>query len=586
MSVFYRAASGGVPECFVLLLEPDWSEPVQLTYALASEQSEGLTGIEYRVPAHRSVRVRQAWTCLLDETEAAALREALASLAGRRFAMPIWPDAIALAPMHAGQKILSWDDAGSYAIIDPIDPAPYARNTPLVVGRIKARPTVTPIGGKHYTVEFDIQEDSPFELRIDPASGTTPGSFTWEPDWAEEISDLSRDQLRVSELGQGREAGVAGTNGTPRWGESAGFGLDRDEAVALLRFWVAHRGSVDAFSVPAWGRPGVATPLTPDTYQARFDADTLTFVFRTPTVVECSLKLWQQVTLSGSPPPSQAGAARGHCYTFRWEGGTTTRLTSWEHSVAYGGQTWVPARISKMQMRTTMESWGDECDVAVFAEEPGNPIAPILAGEAERRLSVEIAEVVLDAAGVVTSFTEIFTGEIRSAELKGDKLVGKAASFGGIFSRKIPRFYIQNGCNYSVFSGPCGLAKATWAKTGPIGGTLPGDSVTFVPGSAPSGTYADKWFAAGWLEVTGTDGSAHSRAILDCSESSGTWTLKLNRLLPATCAGQTASVYPGCDGNYSTCKGKFANGAQFGGHPFTPAFIATSEGTGTSPKMK
>lgn len=586
MSVYYRAASGGVPECFVLLLEPDWSEPVKLTYSLASEQSEGLTGIEYRVPAHRSVRLRQTWTSLLDEAEAAALREALAVLAGRRFAVPIWPDAIALAPMHAGQKVISWNDAGAYSIDDPAGPFPYARYTPLLVGRLKSRPTINPMGGQHYAVELDLQEDSPFELRIDPAAGTTPGSFTWEPNWAEDLSDLSRDQLRISDIGQGRELGVAGANGTPRWGEAAGFCFDRDEAAAALRFWVARRGSVDAFSVPAWGRPGTATAVTPDTYQARFDADVLTYDFITPSVVETTLKFWQQVTLTGSPPPSQAGDARGHCYTFRWDGGTTSRLTSWEHAIVYGSDTWVPARISKMQLRTTMESWGDECDVGLFAEEPGNPMAPILAGEAERRLSVEIAEVVLDASGAVLSFTEIFTGEVRSAELKGDKIVGKAASFGGVFARKIPHFFIQNGCNYSVFSVPCGLLKAAWATTGPVGGSLPGDSITFVPSAAPSGTYADKWFAAGWLEVTSTDGAFHRRAVLDCSESAGTWTLKLNRLLPATCAGQTATVYPGCDGNYSTCKAKFSNGARFGGHPFTPAFIATSEGSATSPKVK
>jgi len=586
MSVHFRPASDGIPECFILLLEPDWAEPVTLTYRIASEQSEGLTGIEYRVPAHRSMRIAQSWVCLLDETEAAALREALASLAGRRFAAPLWPDAIALPPMHAGQKVISWDDAGSYSIDPAGGPYPYPRSAALVVGRLKSRPTLTPIGGQHYTVAFELLEDSPFDLRLDPATGTTPGTFTWEPDWAEEISDISRDQLRTSDLGQGRELGIAGTSGTPRWGEKATFSFDRDEAAAALRFWVGHRGSVDPFTVPAWGRPGTATALTPDNYQARFDGDALSYEFRTPTVIEAQMKFWQEVALTGSPPPSQAGDARSHCFTFRWEGGTTTRLTAWEHPIAYSSQTWVPARVSKQQMRTTMESWGDECDVTLFAEEPGNPLAPLLAGESEQRLSVEIAEVSLDASGNVVTFTEIFTGEIRSAELRGDKLVGKAASFGGIFSRKIPHFLIQKGCNYSVFSGPCGLLKASWVITGAIGGTLPTDSVTITPASPPSGTYADKWFAGGWLEVTGTDGSAHRRAILDCSESSGTWTLKLNRLLPATCSGQTASVYPGCDSNYSTCKAKFSNGSRFGGHPFTPAFISTSEGSATSPKVK
>lgn len=583
MPVVYKAASGGIPASYALVIPPDWSDPVRLTYSIASEQVEGATGIEYRVPGHRYMRVRQAYSATLDETEAASLREALAAMgAGTRVAVPLWPDVYASSWMHVGQYTFSYSAAGAVAYESgSTGPFTHANNGPLLFGRLTERPTITPIGGALWLVSIEVQEDSPYTLRIDAVSGTTPTTFEWLPDWSNEISDLSRDQLRPVSIGQGRETGMSGTNGTPRWGQEAGFTLDRTEAARLLRFWVAKRGACDSFDADAWGHPGTSTTATPDTYTARFDADRLTLSFTTPTCIETTIKLWQELDEG-----TQSGDGRALLASFTWEGGTTTRLTSWEHALTYSSNSYAPSQIKKSQLRKTMSPLGDECDIEIWAEEPGNPLAPLLAGEAERKLNVTIGEAVVNSSGTVTSYAETFTGTVRSVELKSDLLVGRAAAYGAVFARKLPAFVIQQRCNYVLFSGPCGLSAAAWDVTGTIGGTLPNVTVTFTPGSAPTGTYKNKWFAGGWLTVTGTDSSENRRAILDCSESTGVWTLKLNRALPAPCSGQTATAYPGCDGNYTTCKDKFSNGPNFGGHPYTPSFIATSNGNGTTAKAK
>lgn len=583
MPVVFKAASGGIPDSFAIIIPPDWSTPVRLTYSIASEQTEGLTGIEYRIPSHRYVRIRQDYTATMDEADAASLREALAAMGdGTRVTVPLWPDLYAASWMHVGQYTLSYSAAGAVAYESgATGPFTYLNNAPLLFGRLTSAPTLTPLGGSLWQVSFEVQEDSPDTLRISAVTGTTPSTFEWTPDWSNEIEGLQRTQLRAISISQGRETAMGGTNGTPRWGQQAGFTLDRTEAARLLRFWVAKRGACDSFTVDAWAHPGTATSTTPDAYTARFDADVLQLTFLTPDCIETTIKLWEELDAG-----TQSGSGTAILAAFSWEGGTTTRLTNWEHSLSYSSNTYTPSQIAKAQLRKTMAPLGDECDIEIWSEEPGNPLATIFAGEAERKLNVTIGRAVINSSGTVTSYDEIFTGTIRDVELKGDLLIGRAASYGAVFTRSLPPFKIQQGCNYVLFSGPCGLTAASWAKTGPIGGTLPNVTVTFTPSSAPTGTYKDKWFAGGWLTVTGTDSSENRRAILDCSESTGVWTLKLNRALPATCSAQTATVYPGCDGNYSTCKDKFSNGLKFGGHPFTPSFIATSNGNGTQQKAK
>jgi hypothetical protein len=582
MPILHQAASGAVPECYILNLAPDWSTAPKLSYALKSEQSEGLTGIEYRASAHHGLRLKQSWTATLDAAEAALWRQTLAVLGSVRVACPLWIDAYSTTWLHAPQWSLSWSDAGAMAVNVGAGPYTYPNTAPLLFGRLVERPELIPLGGGLWSLSLTVQEDSPWECRIEPATGSTSTSFIWEPDWSDQLSDVSRDQLRKVELGHGRQDGIAGGDGTPRWGEEAGFTLTRDEAAELLRFWRGHQGSVVSFTVPAWCLPGDPTTLTPANYQARFDKDLLEIECITPEVIATTLKLWQEVSLTGSPPPSQSGSSKAHLYVFTWYGGSTHRLSSWEHSLSWGGHIFTPARIAHDQLRQTVTPLGDECEVSIFADEPGNPLTPMLSGDAERLLSVEIAQVSIAGDGSVTAYNELFTGAVRSCELKEDKLVGHASSFGGVFSRKLPRFFIQRGCNYCLFSTCCTLSQSAWAKTGPISG-IAGSNCAFTPGSAPSGDYAQKWFAGGWLSVTGSDGQEHRRAILDCSASGGVWTLAMNRFLPSSCSGQTATVYPGCDGNYATCRGKFANGDNFGGHPYTPAFISTSSGNGQTP---
>lgn len=100
------------------------------------------------------------------------------------------------------------------------------------MARLVERAEIEVQGGAYYAVQLTFEEDSPYDCRIDPVTGTIPTEFEWDQKYATESEDLSRDQLRKIELGAGRELGVAGDDGTPRWGQAGAFTLDRDQIAA------------------------------------------------------------------------------------------------------------------------------------------------------------------------------------------------------------------------------------------------------------------------------------------------------------------------------------------------------------------
>lgn len=586
MPILYHTGSG-IPDSFLLLVSPDWGPGVSIGYRLETEQVKGLTGIGDHAATSRALRLRCEATYQFSAAEAVDFRTALANLQDRRWGIPLAPDIDMPALLHAAQKRVSWTDAGTVAILAPGDAVPHAHVAPLLIARLVAEEEIAVQGGAHYACRLTFEEDAPWDCRIDPLAGTAPTEWEWEPDYASDPVARSRRQLRSVSLGEGRESGVAGGDGTPVWGQTAKLTLDRAEIVGLLRFFLDRRAGKKAFAVPSWCRPGVDTPQQPHTLTARFDKDILTLVFHTPWWAEAEVTLWQEVALEEG---TQELASRHFLYTFTAEGSADVLMTSCEHALTWGGETWQPARISHDKLTQTLSPLGDVCDVAVFAGEQSSPLPAYALGEMERRLFVLVEEATVDDDGAVTAVVEKFSGEVRSVEHQDDTLVAKAAAFGAMFRRSLPRFFVQRGCNYCLFSELCGVAKAAHQRTGTVGGigdAFPSAVVWFDVTSPPTGDYASTWFAGGWLEVTDSTGKFHRRAILASVHShDDTWTLNLNRPLPVEVLGQAGAAYPGCDGNYSTCGGKFGNADNFGGHPFVPDYISTSEGNGGSVKVK
>jgi hypothetical protein len=171
----------------------------------------------------------------------------------------------------------------------------------------------------------------------------------------------------------------------------------------------------------------------------------------------------------------------------------------------------------------------------------------------------------------------LFTGEVQSLSVKGSVFKAKLVPGGLVFSRKIPNFLIQPGCNHGLFSVGCGLSQAAYEFTASVSdpGT-PGYPYTFTlsglartaGGALP--TLAEH-YAGGWIEF-GSGGTLERLPILRSSSvSAGVLTVTLSRdpiVFPSVSA--PVKLWPGCDGRWDTCRSKFGNGVNFGGHPLMP----------------
>ena len=99
------------------------------------------------------------------------------------------------------------------------------------------------------------------------------------------------------------------------------------------------------------------------------------------------------------------------------------------------------------------------------------------------------------------------------------------------------------------------------------------------------GAFADGWFAGGKLTWTSGANNARAIEIKRHGVSGSTITLELWLEMSETIApGDTFAVTAGCDKQFATCKSKFANAANFRGHPYMPGNDAvTSYPTSTQP---
>lgn len=254
---------------------------------------------------------------------------------------------------------------------------------------------------------------------------------------------------------------------------------------------------------------------------------------------------------------------------------TTTRRTSYERNVTVGGNTYTATKMDHGPIRQGLFIDRDELEIRseIIA---GDPLVKMATGQSEAPISITVSTCNVSGgtgSGVVT----LFTGDITSVSVKGSKLSAKATTAGSVFDRLFPRFRLQPGCNHAVFSTGCGLLTANWKFTATLTGpSTPGYPYTFnlsslarAVGLMPTITFG--WFAGGWIEF-GSGSSMVRRAIVGSSTvSSGALTVELARNpSPFPSVGASVALYPGCDGAFSTCSGKFGNQLNFGGHPFMP----------------
>jgi uncharacterized phage protein (TIGR02218 family) len=554
------------------MLRPDWLEnAVSVAHQFGTQEVETVTGIESRTPTREAYRIRLTQTFILNVDEVAALRACLASLGEMRLAFPLWVDDLPTTDymtkrIYSSQYWLSYNDAGDVAIND----ATYPMSVGLVIGRIVELPQIQPVNGESAEVTITIQEDSPWEMRVN-TNATPPATFDFTPDWTSLI-DESKWRIQSEEIGHGREAAISGQESIRKLGQEAGFQLmDRDEIAELIAFFEAKRGAHTSFTLPVWFNPqnSSASSIT-----GKFGDDTLTVDYGNPAYATCTIPFWEQLGLIEGQP-TQERPARAMLYRMQFEGATPRYYTDWEKplSLSSPSATFLPDKITHKSFTQTMEPKSDHVELTMD-KSPGCPLLGFVLLELERKLNLTIWE--CDPADTSTAVV-IFDGQVLSAKGVGRQITATAATHGDMMNRMIPRHQIQTTCNYALGDELCGIDLAARKVTG---------TVVFINNYAidvqTGDTSDDDYFTQGWA-LFGSGDTAERRALIRSQKIPGGQRLFTHKPLKQT-GSIPVEFYPGCDGQYSTCGDKFNNAEVFGGFPFTPDYIETVS-TGYKPKL-
>lgn len=238
----------------------------------------------------------------------------------------------------------------------------------------------------------------------------------------------------------------------------------------------------------------------------------------------------------------------------------------------------------------------------------GNPLLDDVALRAETPLTVTIRYADYDGAAL-SNVQIVFTGDCAAPSRQGNKIIAKCKFGPALFETQLPRMVRGTMCNFLggsnndgsfLISAGCTLLKANWKFTAlveaPVSNAFPfalfvSDTLTGVGANAiaalSGGAIFANWFANGWVEW-GAGANIQRRLIIGSTALGGGLTLTLHRYFSALPAiGDTVTLYPGCDGLFTTCKaydavtnptGKFNNYVNFGGEPFTPIANPSTSG--------
>ncbi len=155
----------------------------------------------------------------------------------------------------------------------------------------------------------------------------------------------------------------------------------------------------------------------------------------------------------------------------------------------------------------------------------------------------------------------LFEGRVGSVTATRTSAVLTVRSDLELLDIQMPRNLYQPGCSRTLFDAGCGLNAAAYAASGSVlAGSTAQQIVTVL--SQPAG-----YFAQGHLQMT--SGEANGQQASIASWAGGILTL-IMPLSAIPAAGNSFTIWPGCDKTMNTCQAKFNNLARFRGFPFIP----------------
>ncbi len=328
MGTWFHEVSIDGRECLLVLPGLDYAVRPRIGRSFRTDIGEGRTGIETRVNNHNVGRLQVSYTYTFskdDSAIAADMPATLLALGNKRLALPIECDRLPAADytdalrIFTAQHTINYNAAsGSYDFDDDIDDS-HPETAGLVVCSLMDRPTFRLFNDFEYRVTIRAEEDSPWGTRV-AVNTLALAAWTFEPDFARPVEDLSKWQQKRDQIGRGREQSRSGDDAPAKRGERATFTFsERNELRQALTFFETQRGQQGAFTVPKFLRPewdevdGNAPVM-----QARFGTDVFWMDFANQDQARANLIFWQVLILDEGEP-DQAHAPRCPAVKLWWQ---------------------------------------------------------------------------------------------------------------------------------------------------------------------------------------------------------------------------------------------------------------------------
>ena len=263
------------------------------------------------------------------------------------------------------------------------------------------------------------------------------------------------------------------------------------------------------------------------------------------------------------------------CYTFTLADGTVSRHTTADHSITDHASGDVFAAngpfFERSKIKFGIGVQVDELDIKMTAG-----LGDLLQGvpwlSALRAGALDGAEVQLDRA-FMASFGDIsaglltlFLGRVTEVDAGRTLATIKANTHLELLNLQWPWRLFQPGCSRTLFDAGCTLSKASYGASATIHSAV---SPTLLTVSGP--TQAADYFSLGTM--TFTSGVLLGRHFSIKQSLVSGMTTSLHPLIPLPiqpAAGDTLTLYPGCDKTSATCAAKFSNLQHFEGMPYVP----------------
>ena len=282
-------------------------------------------------------------------------------------------------------------------------------------------------------------------------------------------------------------------------------------------------------------------------------------------------------------PEEYAGIETGQhpvfLYEFEFAGvGDPWRYTNLNQDMTSSGQEFATWPIRHEGHRQALSGGEHELTVKTCYD-AASPVARLFPYPTPKPLSVKVWEI---AYGAPDTRAVLFTGFVDNLKLSGAEAELRCVTRVAHLGRQFPRFFIQNRCNYCLFSAHCtgsdGPQRSAWRVSAQIddfgGRAVKVKSLSAITPFAPESTepidYANDFFAFGYLEHRNAEGDVDdTREIESHLDPDGDGKIELTLTAPLdenrAAVGDDVYLYPGCDGTRETCATKFQNFTNWGG---------------------